>query len=140
MKKIILGISLLLLFANPAIAKNKTFFADTLEKVIERHLVAPEQTKNVKTYYTNQTTADICESWTSCAKWALKQYSQDKTFKIVKAELKTQRKVHRHLVTKETHLFVDAIYTGRTVRVEFITPQANRWQQSYNYVVPYPQK
>ena len=137
MKKIILWTTIILL-AGPAFAR-KAPIADTIEKSIQR-LVTQQQTENIKIYYADQSIAKMCESWNSCAKWALKQYSNDKTFKIIKAELKTQRKVYRHLVTKETHLFVEAVYAGRTIRVEFITPQATRGQQSYIHIAPSPQK
>ena len=139
MKKITSCVILILLLAGPVVAQRETSVADTIEKSIQR-LVAQRQAEDVKIYYADPSTAKMCESWNSCAKWALKQYSQDKTFKVVKAELKTQREVYRHLVREETHLFVQAEGANRTVYVEFITPQANRGQQSYSYIVRSPRK
>ena len=103
-------------------------------------IYAQQEAARLKSYYTDLQTADLCETWRSCSKWAFEEYVKDQSFKIVKAKLKTQRKVYRHRVTQETHLFVEATYTHRTVYLEFITPQASGRQQPYRYIVKFPQK
>ncbi len=138
MKKIILCISVVLCFSGLAYSQKKST-SGTLNAWLDR-LFAEQETQRLKSYYVDRATADLCEKWNSCAKWAFEQYSQDQSFKVVKAQLKTRRRVKRHAVTKETHLFVEASYAHRTVRLEFITPKASGRKKPYNYIAKFPDK
>lgn len=138
MKKIILCISIVLCLSGLAYAQKQPA-PDTLGAWLDR-LFAEQETQRLKSYYTDRATADLCEKWNSCAKWAFEQYSQDQTFKVVKAQMKTMRQVKRHGVTKETHLFIEASYAHRTVRLEFITPKASGRTRPYNYIAKFPTK
>lgn len=102
-------------------------------------IAAQKELESLKSYYATREVANTCEAWRSCAKWAFEEYTQDQSFKIVKAELKTLRRVHRHRVTKETHLFVEATYAHRIVRLEFNTPHLGERKRPYNYIAKFPQ-
>lgn len=104
---------------------------------VERILTEQERA-NLKSYYPDKKTADLCESWRSCAKWAFEEYVNDQSFQITKAEIKTMRRIYRHRVTKETHLFVEAAYKHRTVRLEFITPVSSGRTRPYHYIAQFP--
>ena len=134
MRKLIAYIGTILLLTGTAVAQTKTSGVDTIGWWVER-LAAQKQAENLKSYYVDQQTARVCESWNSCAKWAFEQYTKDQTFKISKAQIITQRKVYRHRVAKETHLFVEAFYKHRTVYVEFTTPNPGPRTSSYHYIV-----
>ena len=138
MKKIILCISIVLCFSGLTYAQKKST-PDTLEAWLDK-LYAEQETQLLKSYYADRATANLCEKWNSCAKWAFEQYSQEQSFKVVKAQLKTMRRVKRHGVTKETHLFIEASYEHRTVRLEFITPQSSGRTRPYNYIAKFPNK
>lgn len=138
MKKLLLGISIMLLLAGPAAAQ-KNHKIDSIGSWIAK-TVAQQEAARLKSYYMNRQVAGTCEAWRSCAKWAFEEYVKDQSFKIVKAELKTQRKVYRHRMTQETHLFVEATYAHRTVYLEFITPQTSGRTRPYNYIVHFPKK
>lgn len=138
MKKLTLCAGIILLLAGPAVAQQKASRARTIVLQVER-LVAQKQTENLKPYYPDAITARACESWHSCAKWALEQYAKDPTFKVSKAQIITQRKVYRHRYTKETHLFVEAIYQNRTVYLEFTTPNASGRGKPYHSISKFPQ-
>ena len=132
MKKLLLSISVILWLTPVATAQKN----DKINSINTRltHVVAQQEAARLQLYYNNPSTAHTCEAWRSCAKWAFEEYQKDQTFKIVKAELKTQRKVYRHRVTNETHLFVEAAYANRTVYVEFTTPQASGRTRPYRYI------
>ena len=102
-------------------------------------LLAVQQTEHLKSYYTDKQTADVCESWRTCSKWAFEEYAKDQSFKVTKAEIKTRRRTYRHRVAKETHLFVEATYEHRTVCLEFTTPVANGRTRPYQYIGKIPQ-
>ena len=101
-------------------------------------LFAQEQTAHLKSYYADKQTADLCESWRTCARWAFEEYAKDQSFKVAKAEIKTMRRTYLHRVTKETHLFVEATYQHRTVRLEFITPVSNGRTRPYRFIGKLP--
>ena len=138
MKKLILYVSIIL-FASGMGYAQKQPKKDTLSQWLDK-LYAEKRTEPLKSYYADAATAELCEKWNSCAKWAFIEYTQDQTFKVVKAQLRTQRKVHRHHVTRETHLFIEATYAHRTVRLEFTTPTANQRKRPYNYIAKFPEK
>lgn len=138
MKKLTLCAGIILLLAGPAVAQQKASRVRTIVLQVERR-VAQKQTENLKPYYPDAATAQVCELWHSCAKWAVEQYAQDPTFKVSKAQLITQHKVYRHRYAKETHLFVEAIYQNRTVRLEFTTPNISGRGKPYNYISKFPQ-
>lgn len=111
-------------------------------KALASHLdriYAQATAQQVKLYYANPVAADVCEAWSSCAVWAFNQYTKDPAFQIVRAELKTQRKVYRHRIAQETHLFVEAVYNNRTVYVEFTTPHVAQRIRPYRYIPNFPQ-
>lgn len=138
MKKLLCGLGLLLLLAGPACAQHaKNTKTDTIISWVER-MAAQRDAERLKSYYTDRETATTCEAWNSCAKYAFEQYTQDQSFRIVKAQLKTVRKVHRHRVTREKHLFVEATYAHRTVRLEFTTPNASGRTRPYHYIGQLP--
>ena len=128
----------LLCLISPVCAQQKPT-RNSLENWVDK-IVAQQEADKLKSYYVNREVADTCESWRSCAKWAFEEYTQDQSFKIVKAELKTLRRVHRHRVTKEMHLFVEATYKHRTVRLEFTTPHLGERKRPYNYIAKFPEK
>lgn len=136
MKKLILSLVALLFLVSPVCAQQKTD-TTSLGNWLDR-MVAQQEAEKLKSYYTNRNVADTCESWRSCAKWAFEEYVKDQSFKITKAEIKTRRRVHRHRVTKETHLFIEATYANRTVRLEFITPHLGKRKQPYHYIAKFP--
>ena len=136
MRKTLFYISFIALLASPVSAQQKPT-SKNLSLWLER-LAAEVETKNLKSYYVDSATADLCERWYSCAKWAFEEYTKDQSFKIVKATLKTQRKVYRHRVKQEKHLFVEATYVLRTVYVEFITPHVDKGQPSYRFINKLP--
>ena len=123
-------------FAISSVYAQKKLPTDTLTaKVAQARL---RQTSNTaKPYYADIQTAQTCETWNSCAKWAAKQYEQDPSFKIIKAQFVTQRTVYRHSVAKETHLFVEATTANRTVYLEFTTPTNSGRTRPYNYIVKF---
>ena len=135
MKKLIL-LSGLLLLASLTWAQKKQGY-DSLEQWLEQ-IYAQKQTENLKSYYTDRSTADTCEAWYSCAKWAFEEYIKDQSFKITRAELKTKRKMYRHRVVKETHLFVEATYQNKTVYLEFMTPKASGRTAAYKRIARFP--
>lgn len=102
-------------------------------------IYAQKITKQLKPYYANPATADACEAWHSCTVWAFNQYTKDPAFKVIKAQLKTVRKVYRHRMARETNLFVEAFYKNRTIYVEFTTPYITPRIRSYNYIGKFPQ-
>lgn len=102
-------------------------------------IYAQREAERLKSYYKDRQTADTCEAWYSCAKWAFEEYEKDQSFKIVRAELKTNSRVYRHRVIKEKHLFVEATYAHRIVRVEFITPKGSGRTRPYRYIGKFPQ-
>lgn len=110
---------------------------DSISSQVDR--VYAQQAARLKPYYVDSQTARTCESWRSCAVWAFGRHLQDSAFKIVRAEIKTQRKVYRHHVARETSLFVEATYQNRTIYVEFITPRLCERGQSYYYISTFPQ-
>ena len=125
---------IVLLFAGPVFAQKKT---DSLGAWLDK-IYAEQENKNLKSYYVDRPTANLCEAWYSCAKWAFEEYEKDQSFKIVKAALKKQRRVLRHKVITEKHLFIEATYTNRTVRLEFKTPKATARTRAYNYITKFP--
>ncbi len=135
MKKLIL-LSGLLLLASLTWAQKKQGY-NSLEQWLEQ-IYAQKQTENLKSYYTDRSTADTCEAWYSCAKWAFEQYTQDQSFKITRAKLKTKRKMYRHRVVKENHLFVEATYQNKTVYLEFMTPKASGRTAAYKRIARFP--
>lgn len=136
MKHVLLSIVALLFFVSPVCAQ---FKPDTtsLESWVDK-MVAQREADKLKSYYGSREVANTCESWRSCAKWAFEEYTKDQSFKIIKAEIKTRRRVHRHRVTKEMHLFVEATYKHRTVRLEFTTPHISPRKRPYNYIALFP--
>ena len=97
-----------------------------------------EQAKRLKSYYLDRTTAGTCEAWYSCSKWAFEEYIKDQSFKIIQAEFKTRRKVYRHRVVKEKHLFVEAVYSNKTIYLEFMTPKASGRTAAYKRIARFP--
>ncbi len=138
MKKLILSIGIIVLLSAAAFAQQHPK-GDSLSSWLEK-IYAEQEASRLKSYYANRPTADTCEAWRSCAKWAFDEYVKDQSFKIVKAELRTMRRIHRHHVTKETHLFVEAVYANHTVYVEFTTPYLGRRTQTYRYIAKFPKK
>ncbi len=136
MKKLVL-LGGILLIASATWAQKKPI--ESLEKWVER-IYAQEEAARLKSYYTDRATANTCETWYSCAKWAFEQYEQDQSFKIVKAQFKTKHKTYRHRVIKETHLFVEATYKDKTIYLEFITPKASGRTCPYRRVAKFPQE
>ncbi len=136
MKHLILSIVALLFLISPVCAQQKPD-SIPLGNWLDR-IVAKQEAERLKSYYVNREVANTCESWRSCAKWAFEEYVQDQSFKIVKAEIKTMRRVHRHRVTKETHLFIEATYAHRIVRLEFTTPHIGERKRPYNYIAKFP--
>ena len=135
MEKLLLYASLLLL-AVPLYAQHAT---DTtrLGSWLERQ-VAQAQQESLKSYYNDVPTAQLCESWNSCAKWAFEQYVEDQTFKIVKAKLKTQRIVSRHRMVHESRLYVQATVQNKTINIMFTSPRISRRTSSYRYISHFP--
>lgn len=109
-----------------------------LNRWLDQLLAPQEQPEHLKSYYSDKQTADLCESWRSCARWAFEEYTKDQSFKVAKAEMKTMRRTYRHRVVRETHLFVEAAYQHRTVRLEFTTPVSNGRTRPYNYIAKFP--
>lgn len=136
MKHVLLSIVALLFFVSPVCAQSKPD-TTSLESWVDK-MVAQQEAEKLKSYYANRDIADTCESWHSCAKWAFEEYVQDQSFKIVKAEIKTIRRIHRHRMTKETHLFIEATYAHRIVRLEFNTPHIGERKRPYNYIALFP--
>ena len=134
MKKLILCVGIVFLFTGAALAQKKP---DSLDSWLDR-IYAEQEAKNLKSYYASRTIADTCEKWRSCAKWAFEEYEKDQTFKITKAQFKTQTRTHRHRVIRESHLFIEATYEHRTVRLEFTTPRTSGRARPYNYIAKFP--
>ena len=136
MKHFLLSIVAVLFLTCPVCAQKKPDSC-SIGNWLDR-MVAEQEAKTLKSYYLSREVANTCESWRSCAKWAFEEYIKDQSFKIVKAEVKTMRRVYRHRVTKETHLFIEATYPHRTVRLEFTTPYISKRKRPYNYIALFP--
>ena len=135
MKKLIL-LSVLLLLASLTWAKKKPNY-DSIEQWLD-HIYAQKETGILKSYYADRATADTCEAWYSCSKWAFEEYTKDQSFNITRANLKTKRKTYRHRVVKEKHLFVEATYQNKTVYLEFMTPKASGRTAAYRRIARFP--
>lgn len=135
MKKLIL-LSVLLVMASLTWAQQKPSY-DSLSQWLDR-IYAQKRTESLKSYYTDRPTANTCEAWYSCAKWAFEEYIKDQSFKIIRAELKTRRNVYRHRVVKEKHLFVEAVYSNKTIYLEFMTPKASGRTAAYKRIARFP--
>ena len=136
MKKFILSVGVIILLSTAAFAQPKTT-QDSISSWLDK-IYAEQEAVHLKSYYASRQIADACEAWRSCAVWAFNEYVKDQTFKVTKAEVKTRRKVYRHRVTKETHLFIEATYPHRTVRLEFTTPHIGERKRPYNYIAQFP--
>ena len=130
MRNKIILLSFLLLGVSPLYA-----ISPNLSARVER-LVMQQQAQHP--YYADKQTAELCQQWPSCVKWATQQYTQEKNFKIVKARLKTQHCVYRHHTRMETYLYVQAISVDKTINLLFTSPQTSRRGKPYQLIANFP--
>ena len=105
-----------------------------IDRIIAEIEQKPDTLENLKSYYTDRTTAETCEAWRSCARWAFEQYAKDQSFKITKASLKNTTRRGRHNVSKQNVLHIEAIKGTDTLYVIFFTPHYTRGRPAFRYV------
>lgn len=130
---------MLLLLFGPVCAQQKNKLTDAqIDRLLAQIFVQKEDTTSLKSYYRERQTADLCEAWNSCAKWAFEQYVKDQTFTVTKAKLRTERIVYRHRVTREQRLYIQATVQDKTINVLFVSPFSSGRTRPYRPISTFP--
>ena len=128
-------VGIFLLVSGQVTAQSKPKFNDAqIDRIVAK--LVPERTSNpnLKSYYDDQQTADLCEAWYSCAKWAFEQYVEDQSFRVTKALVKTEHRVYGRQASQEKHLSVKDTRQNQALNVLFFTPATNSKTLSYRYI------
>ena len=130
---------MLFLLVGSVCAQQKNKLTDAqIERLLAPMFTRERDTTSLKSYYRDYQTADLCEAWNSCAKWAFEQYVKDQTFTITKAKLRTERITYRHRVTREPRLYIQATVQDKTINMLFVSPHSSGRTQSYRPIAKFP--